>query len=94
MIMGGGMIGRFVAETLAQQARIKVIERDGNHAERLAATLRGVLVLNGDGTDPELLQAEDLEHMDSFVAVTGDDENNIITTLLAKTQASRGPLPW
>ena len=92
MIMGGGMIGRFVAETLAQQARIKVIERDGNRAERLAAALRGVLVLNGDGTDPELLQAEDLEHMDSFVAVTGDDENNIITTLLAKTQGVARPI--
>ena len=92
MIVGGGMIGRFVAETLAHKAQIKIIERDQNRAEKLADALRGVLVLNGDGTDPELLQTEDIEHMDSFVAVTGDDENNIITTLLAKTQGVARPI--
>jgi len=92
MIMGGGMIGRFVAETLASRARIKIIERDPNRAEKLAEALRGVLVLSADGTDPELLQAEDVEHMDSFVAVTGDDENNIIATLLARTHGVPRPI--
>ncbi len=84
MIIGGGMIARFVAEELAGKAYIKIIEHDLGRAERLADGLPQALVIHGDGTDIELLQAEDLENMDSFVAVTGDDENNIIATLLAK----------
>ena len=84
MIIGGGMIARFVAEELAGKAYIKIIEHDLGRAERLADCLPQALVIHGDGTDVELLQAEDLENMDSFVAVTGDDENNIIATLLAK----------
>lgn len=84
MLIGGGMIARFVAEELAGQAHIKVVEHDLGRAERLADCLPQALVIHGDGTDVELLQAEDLENMDSFVAVTGDDENNIIATLLAK----------
>ena len=84
MIIGGGMIARFVAEELAGKAYIKIIEQDLGRAERLADGLPQALVIHGDGTDIELLQAEDLENMDSFVAVTGDDENNIIATLLAK----------
>ncbi|MBP6440937.1 MAG: Trk system potassium transporter TrkA [Caldilineaceae bacterium] len=92
MIVGGGMIGRFVAETLGRKAQIKIIERDLNRAEKLADALPYTLVLNSDGTDFELLQAEDLEHMDSFVAVTGDDENNIIATLLAKNHGVPRPI--
>lgn len=84
MIMGGGMIARFIAEDLAHRARIKIIEHNLQRAEKLADCLPYALVIHGDGTDIEVLQAEDLENMDSFVAVTGDDENNIIATLLAK----------
>lgn len=84
MIVGGGMIARFVAEEMAGKAYVKIIEHDLGRAERLADCLPQALVIHGDGTDIELLQAEDLENMDSFVAVTGDDENNIIATLLAR----------
>jgi trk system potassium uptake protein TrkA len=84
MIMGGGMIGRYVAEELGQRANIKIIERDRARAERLADALPHALVLHGDATDSDLLHSEGLHEMDSFVAVTGDDENNIIATLLAK----------
>ncbi len=50
------------------------------------------LVIHGDGTDLELLQAEDLDQMDAFVAVTGDDENNIIATLLARQHEVPRPI--
>jgi trk system potassium uptake protein TrkA len=83
MLMGGGMIAQFLARELAGAANIKIIEHDLVRAERLAENLAHALVIHGDGTDLELLQAEDLEQMDAFVAVTGDDENNIIATLLA-----------
>lgn len=92
MILGGGMIARFIAEDLAGRARIKIIEHDLARAERLADCLPQTLVIHGDGTDLELLQAEDLDQMDSFVAVTGDDENNIIATLLARQHEVPRPI--
>jgi trk system potassium uptake protein TrkA len=84
MIMGGGRVARFVAEAMAEMARVKIIEQDLTRAERLADLLPRALILHGDGTDLELLEEESIKQMDSFVAVTGDDENNIIATLLAK----------
>ena len=83
MILGGGMVARFLAEELAGRASVKIIEHDLGRAERLADSLPSALIIHGDGTDLDLLQAEDIDEMDAFVAVTGDDENNIIATLLA-----------
>jgi len=84
LIMGGGLVAHDVAETIGQAAHIKIIEQDLARAERLADSLPHALVLHGDGTDLDLLRAEGLDAMDSFVATTGDDENNIIATLLAR----------
>lgn len=84
MILGGGLVGQFLAERLEKDANVKLIENNRQRSERLADLLRHTLVLHGDGTDLELLQSEDLAQMDAFVAVTGDDENNIITALLAR----------
>jgi trk system potassium uptake protein TrkA len=92
MIMGGGRVARFVAEAMAPTARVKIIEQDLARAERLADMLPSTLILNGDGTDLELLQAESLDQMDSFVAVSGDDEDNIIATLLAKQYNVKRPV--
>ncbi|MBU6349420.1 MAG: Trk system potassium transporter TrkA [Chloroflexi bacterium] len=83
MLMGGGMVARFIAEAMAGTTHVKIIEHDYLRAQRLAENLPGALVIHGDGTDLDLLQAEDIDEMDAFVAVTGDDENNIIATLLA-----------
>ncbi len=77
---------------MAATARVKIIEQDLNRAERLAEVLPDALILHGDGTDLELLQDEGLDQMDSFVAVTGDDENNIISTLLAKQHNVKRPI--
>ena len=84
MIVGGGLIGRFIASTLAQEAQVKIIEQNLTRAEALADILPHALVIHGDGTDIDLLEQEGLDEMDAFVAVTGDDENNLITTLLAQ----------
>ncbi|MBK8050461.1 MAG: NAD-binding protein [Anaerolineales bacterium] len=61
-------------------------------AEQLAEALPNALVLHGDGTDFELLETEGLAEMHSFVAVTGDDENNIIAALLARQHAVPRPI--
>jgi trk system potassium uptake protein len=92
MILGGGRVARFVAEAMADTARVKIIEQDLTRAERLSEMLPRALVLHGDGTDLDLLQAESIDQMDSFVAVTGDDEDNIIATLLAKQYNVKRPV--
>ncbi len=83
MIIGGGQVGRFIARTLEKEINVKIIERDEMKAMKLSEELRHALVLHGDGSDLDLLTFEGLREMDEFVAVTGDDEANILTSLLA-----------
>jgi len=98
LIAGGGNIGvRFAraldsGEGLAQAGRfnIKLIEFNKRRCELLASELSAqVLVLHGDVTDEELLLSEGVNECDLFVAVTSDDENNIMSALLAKKLGAR-----
>ncbi|MDM8520650.1 Trk system potassium transporter TrkA [Anaerolineales bacterium HSG6] len=84
MILGGGLIGQFIATSLAPKANVKIVETDMEKAQKLADSIPRALIINGDGTDFDLLESEGLNDMDAFVAVTGNDEVNIITTLLAQ----------
>jgi trk system potassium uptake protein TrkA len=89
MIGGGGNIGRRLAAALEHTYEVKLIERSKAGAERIAAELRRTLVLAGDVTDEELLDAENVADMDVYCAVTNDDENNIMSSLLAKRRGAR-----
>jgi trk system potassium uptake protein TrkA len=89
MIGGGGNIGRRLAAAIEHKYDVKIIERNKTGAERLAASLGRSLVLNGDVTDEELLEAENIGDMDVFCALTNDDENNIMSSLLAKRMGAR-----
>jgi trk system potassium uptake protein TrkA len=84
MIIGGGQVGRFIAKALQSEMKIKIIEKNRKKAEKLAEDLKKTLVINGDGSDLDLLTFENLSDMDEFIAVTGDDETNIITSLIAR----------
>ena len=86
MILGGTDIGAKVAYQLSQEKHksIKLIESDRKRAEELAELLGSVLVIHGDDTDIDLLVTEGLSDMDAFVAVTDDEESNLVTCLLAK----------
>jgi trk system potassium uptake protein TrkA len=87
MIAGGTYIGHKVAKILREESsswNIKLIEPDYEKAFELAETLKGVLVLNGNPTDPNLLATEGIAEMDAFIAVTDDEESNIISCLMAK----------
>ena len=86
MIAGGGNIGARLAISLAEQGyNIRIIEQNKARCEQLATLLpEQVLVLQGNGTDESLLVSENIEEMDTWVAVTNDDENNIMSSLLAK----------
>ncbi len=89
MIGGGGNIGRRLAMAIEGRYEVKIIERGKAGAERLAAELHKTLVLSGDVTDEELLDAENIAEMDVYCAVTNDDETNIMSSLLAKRRGAR-----
>jgi len=98
MIAGGGNIGLRVARALdtgegvdsAERFVVKIIEAGKKRAEFLAQQLSSdVLVLNGDATDEDLLEQEGVHETDLFVALTNDDENNIMSSLLAKRMGAR-----
>ena len=89
MIAGGGNIGLRLAMALEDRYSVRVIEHNKRRCEVLAARLGEALVLNGDTTDEELLEDENIAEMDLFVAVTNDDENNIMSSLLAKRMGAR-----
>ena len=84
MILGGGLVGQFVAKELGKDFNIKIIESSAERSEEIADILPDTLIIHGDGTDYDLLAAEGIVDMDAFVSVTGDDETNIIATLLVK----------
>jgi trk system potassium uptake protein TrkA len=89
MVAGGGNIGLRLAQALEERYSVRIIEHNKRRCELLAARLGGALVLNGDTTDEELLADENIAEMDLFVAVTNDDENNIMSSLLAKRMGAR-----
>lgn len=86
-IIGGGDVGLRLAERLERDGAavaVTLIERDAARGELLAGRLRHTLVLNGDGTDLELLESEDVGRSDVFVAVIDNDERNLFACLLAR----------
>ena len=86
MILGGSRTGIHAARRLSNQYNIKLIEKDKDKSFELADQLRDVLVINGDGTNVELLEEENISHMDAFIAVTGNSETNILSCLVAKNR--------
>ncbi|MBJ7264266.1 MAG: Trk system potassium transporter TrkA [Burkholderiaceae bacterium] len=86
MIAGGGNIGLRLARQLAEDNySVRIIERDAQRCQLLATELpSNVLVLHGSGTDEALLERENIEDMDTWLALTSDDEDNIMSSLLAK----------
>ncbi|RZL87623.1 MAG: Trk system potassium transporter TrkA, partial [Variovorax sp.] len=90
MIAGGGRVGLRLARRLADRCQVKLIERDLLRCEQLATELpTDMLVLQGDGTDEELLADEGVSGMDMFLALTNDDEDNILSAMLAKRMGAQ-----
>ena len=85
MIAGGGKVGLRLARSLVGQCEVKIIETDKKRCEYLASQLpSSMLVLHGDGSDEDLLLEENVGEMDLFLALTSDDEDNILSSMLAK----------
>jgi trk system potassium uptake protein TrkA len=84
MILGGGQTGTEIAHHLEDHVNVKIIESNVDKTQVLANHLQKSLVIRGDGRDINLLALEGIIDMDAFIAVTGDDETNIISCLVAK----------
>lgn len=90
MILGGSEIGFRTAKNLSDgHFNVKLIEKNHQRAFELADELPKVLVVEGDGNDLKLLENENIEEMDAFIAVTGGSETNIISCLMAKSKGVR-----
>ncbi|MDD2586471.1 MAG: Trk system potassium transporter TrkA [Syntrophomonadaceae bacterium] len=86
-ILGAGRTGRYLAEILEEQkapVNIKIIEKDTRKAMELSESLKNSLVINGDGSDLDLLETENVGQSDLFVAATDDDKLNLLCSLIAK----------
>jgi trk system potassium uptake protein TrkA len=87
MILGGSKIGYKTARDLANSKfNVKLIEKDKARAFDIADELPNVLVINGDGRNVDLLEEENIGEMDAFIAVTGNSEINIMSSLVAKSK--------
>ncbi len=85
LIAGGGKIGEFLAQTLKRgKNTIAVIEKDESVAQKLAENVSDILVIVGDACDPNRLKDAGIERTKILVATTGDDEDNLIISQLAK----------
>ena len=91
VIAGGGNIGLYVAKALEARssARTKIIESTRSRAIEIADELKRSVVLNGDALDQEVLNEADIQDADTLVALTNDDEVNILTCVMAKRLGAR-----
>ncbi|NQZ48659.1 MAG: Trk system potassium transporter TrkA [Moritella sp.] len=89
IIAGGGNIGAALAGRLERDYSVKLIERDITRAEKLSEMLNNTIVFCGDASDQELLSEEHIDQTDVFIAVTNDDEANIMSAMLAKRMGAK-----
>jgi trk system potassium uptake protein TrkA len=89
MIAGGGLIGAGLAKRLEEKHNVKLIEYDAKRAQYLSTILDKTIVFQGDASDASLLSEENVEQVDAFIAVTNDDEANIMSAMLAKRMGAQ-----
>lgn len=89
MIVGGGNIGKRLAQALENDYQVKLIDHNTIRAHDLAKELDKTIVLNGDASDGNLLTEENIDNTDIFCSVTNDEEANILSAMLAKRLGAR-----
>ncbi len=91
LIIGGGNIGLNLAKLLESNfkgARVKIIEKNKSRAEEIANELESSIVINGDALDEEILKEANVEESETVLALTNDDENNIMACVLAEKKGT------
>lgn len=85
MIIGASKAAYYLAKKLLNMGiSVKIIEKEKENCESLSVKLPKAIIINGDGTDPDILKEEGIETVQSFIPLTGIDEENIMLTLYAK----------
>ena len=87
LIIGGGNIGFNLAKNLEESfdsARVKIIEKDKERAELIASDLNDTIIINGDGLDEEVLMEANLDESQTVLALTNDDEDNLMVSVLVE----------
>ena len=87
LIIGGGNIGFNLAKNIEnsfEDARLKIIEKDKNRAEHIANELNNTIVINGNGLDEDILAEVNLEDVETVIALTNDDEDNLMVSVLVE----------
>ncbi len=84
MIAGGGNIGMRLAQAIESRYQVKLVERSSERCHYLAEHLNEALVLSGNASDRDLMLAEGIADIDIFCALTNDDEDNFMASMLAK----------
>jgi trk system potassium uptake protein TrkA len=89
MIFGGEKIGYSFAKLMQTEKSIRLIESRREKAELIAANLKDTMVINADCTDTEFLKSENIQDVESFIAVTHDEKTNILSGMLAHQMGAR-----
>ena len=87
LIIGGGNIGFNLAKNLEEtldSARVKIIEKNKERAEVIASELNNTIIINGDGLDEEVLLEANLNEVQTVLALTNDDEDNLMVSVLVE----------
>ena len=87
LIIGGGNIGFNLAKNLEESfdsARVKIIEKNKERAEYLANELNDTIIINGNGLDEEVLLEANLDESETVLALTNDDEDNLMVSVLVE----------
>jgi trk system potassium uptake protein TrkA len=89
-IIGGKQMGIEIALRLESQGvNVKLFEKDLHRCEKIAGLVKSTVVVHADGTDQRTLIEENIEGIDAYLSLTGDDEDNIISSLLSKRLGAR-----
>lgn len=89
MIFGGEKIGHSVAEILQEKKSIRLIDKRREKSEEIAAVLKDTMVINADATDIEFLSSENIGEVESFIAATKDEKENILAGMLAHQMGAK-----
>ncbi|WAH58776.1 Trk system potassium transporter TrkA [Pseudomonas silvicola] len=89
VIAGGGQIGERLAEAIESRYQVKIIEMSPARCRHLSDTLNSTVILQGSASDRDLMVEENIAQADIFLALTNDDEANIMSSLLAKRLGAR-----
>ena len=87
LIIGGGNIGFNLAKNIEKSfddARIKIIEKDKSRAEHIAKELNNSIIINGNGLDEDVLTEANLNEVETVLALTNDDEDNLMVSVLVE----------